>query len=285
MNGPDAGSPADGALLEVSGLGVRLPTGPGHHVQAVRDVSLTVGRGERVGIVGESGSGKSVTVRAISDLLPESPLVEVEGSVRFGGVEMVGAPAATRRRLRAQQIGMIFQDPSTYLNPTMKCGQQVQEALAAGNHPDSSQSSVVEYLELAGLPHGEEVARRYPFQLSGGMRQRVLIAVALAKRPEIIIADEPTTALDATVQRHVLRSLDDSVDALDTSLILITHDMGVVAGLCDRIYVMYAGRVVESGTTEEIFYRPQHPYTQELLHCVQSLADDSDEIYVGRYSR
>lgn len=277
----DSGDPIP--LLQVDRLGVRLPTGRRSFVQAVRSVGLTVRAGERVGIVGESGSGKSVTVKAISGLLPESPLVGIEGSIRLAGQELVGAGRAAWQDVRAKRIGMIFQDPSSYLNPTMRVGAQVRESLLAGRGSGRGADETYRFLELAGLPDAREVAERYPFELSGGMRQRILIAIALAKQPELIIADEPTTALDATVQRQVLRSLDESVDALDTALLLITHDLAVVAGLCDRVYVMYRGEVVESGTTEQIFLEPQHEYTKELLRCVRSLSDDSTDLYVSSY--
>lgn len=273
-----------GPVLQVSGLNVRLPTGRNRWVHAVRGVDLVVGHGERVGIVGESGSGKSVTVKAISGLLPESRQVEVSGSIQFRGTELVGADRATWRDLRAKRVGMIFQDPSTFLNPTMRVGKQVREALTTGRSADHSEKEMLRFLSLAGLPAPEDAAEHYPFELSGGMRQRVLIAMALAKLPEVIIADEPTTALDATVQRRVLKSLDASVEALGTSLLLISHDLSVVAGVCDRVYVMYGGEIVESGTTEQIFTAPQHTYTRELLRCVRSLADDGPELYVSSYA-
>jgi len=272
------------ALLVVRGLQVKLPTGRNRLVHAVRNVDLTVRAGERVGIVGESGSGKSVTVRAISGLLPDSPLVQVHGSIQFRGQELNGADARIWRDIRAKRIGMIFQDPHSFLNPTMRIGAQINEALKMGRGEQTSKDELLRVIALAGLPDPERMAQRFPFELSGGMRQRVLIAIALAKSSEIIIADEPTTALDATVQRRVLKSLDDSVTALGTSLLLITHDLAVVAGLCDRIYVMYGGEVVETGSTEKIFSAPEHPYTKELLRCVQSLADDTPDLYVSDYS-
>jgi ABC-type dipeptide/oligopeptide/nickel transport system ATPase component len=253
-------------------------------VHAVKSVSLEVNRGERVGIVGESGSGKSVSVRAISGLLPQSPRVSVEGSIKFHGDELVGAKSRSWDEIRAKRVGMIFQDPSSFLNPTMPIGRQIREALIKGRSEGKTFAEVLRYMGLAGLPNPEGLAGRYPFELSGGMRQRVLIAIALAKLPELIVADEPTTALDATVQRQVLRSLDASVDELGTSLLLITHDLAVVAGLCDRVYVMYRGEIVEFGSTEQIFYDPQHSYTKELLHCVKSLGDDSGELYVSDYA-
>lgn len=275
---------SDDALLQVTGLSVRLPTGRRQSVHAVRSSDLIIGKGERVGIVGESGSGKSVTVKAIAGLLPESKKVEITGSIRFKGKELLGADRATWRDIRAKRIGMIFQDPSTYLNPTMRIGRQVREALTTGRSTVKTAEEVHRYLALAGLPDPAAVAQRFPFELSGGMRQRVLISMALAKRPELIVADEPTTALDATVQRRVLKSLNDSVEELGTSLLLISHDLSVVAGLCDRVYVMYGGEIVESGTTEQIFSAPQHDYTKELLRCVRSLADDSPDLYVSSYS-
>lgn len=272
------------ALLRVSELSVKLPTGRRRWVHAVRSVDLVVGRGERVGIVGESGSGKSVTVKTIAGLLPESRQVEVAGSVRFNGTELLGADRAVWRDVRAKRTGMIFQDPSTYLNPTMRIGRQVREALNMGRSTIKTADEANRFLTLAGLSEPAAVAQRFPFELSGGMRQRALIAMALAKLPELIIADEPTTALDATVQRRVLKSLNDSVDELGSSLLLISHDLSVVAGLCDRVYVMYGGEIVESGATEQIFTTPQHDYTKELLRCVRSFADDGPDLYVSAYA-
>lgn len=272
------------SLLEVSSLSVKLPTGRRRSVHAVRSADLVVRRGERVGIVGESGSGKSVTVKAIAGLLPESKQVDVTGSIRFDGGELIGADRRTWRDIRAKRIGMIFQDPSTYLNPTMRIGRQVRESVRMGSSSAKTADETNRFLALAGLPEPAVVAQRFPFELSGGMRQRVLIAMALAKLPDLIIADEPTTALDATVQRRVLKSLNDSVDELGTSLLLISHDLSVVAGLCDRVYVMYGGEIVESGATEHIFTSPQHEYTKELLRCVRSLAADGPELYVSSYA-
>lgn len=270
-------------LLRVENLRVELPTGIANSVLAVEEASLVLHRGERIGIVGESGSGKSVTARAISGLLPPSSRVKVSGSVRFDDRELLGLPQREWNAVRARGIGMIFQDPLSYLNPTQKVGRQVREALLMGNTADTSQESLYETMRLAGLKDVEETAEKYPFELSGGMRQRVLIAFALARRPQIIIADEPTTALDATVQRHVLKSLDDSVETLGSSMILISHDLAVVAALCERVYVMYRGRIVESGSTEQIFENPQHEYTQELIKSVLSFTDDSPRLYVSQY--
>ncbi len=277
---PIESSGDESALVRVSGLRVVLPTGARNEVQAVSSVSLHVNRGERVGIVGESGSGKSVTGRAIAGLLPGSRRVRIAGSIRIGDREMIGAPVSAWDEVRARTVGMIFQDPLTYLNPTMKIGAQVAESIAPDRRRRANaQREALRFLELAGLEHVVELARRFPHELSGGMRQRVLIAIAIAKLPELIIADEPTTALDATVQRLVLQTLDETVSRLGTSLVLISHDLAVVAGMTDRIYVMYGGRVVESGTTEDVLYRPRHPYTQALLTSVRSLTDEGVELY------
>lgn len=265
-----------GPLLELSELSVHLPAGPHGEIHAVKEVSLQVRRGERIGIVGESGSGKSVTGRAISGLLPASPRVRVSGRLTFAGKSMFDASRADWNHLRSRQVGMIFQDPLTYLNPVMKVGRQVSEAIPGRGR---RVTEAARFLTLAGLDKAEAVAKKFPHELSGGMRQRVLIAIALAKQPDLIIADEPTTALDATVQHRVLSTLDNSVTSLDTSLILISHDLAVVASMTDRIYVMYGGRVVEEGSTQAILSHPQHPYTQALLRSVRSLIEPAAELW------
>jgi ABC-type dipeptide/oligopeptide/nickel transport system ATPase component len=255
-------------LLEISDLSVLLPTGEKSSTQAVSCVNLTIGAGERVGIVGESGSGKSVTGRTIAGLLAESKRVEVKGSIKFRGVEYNGAPRERWMHVRREVVSMIFQDPLNSLNPTMRVGRQVAEV----TRPSLSQDDVAAFLEKAGLPNGLAVASRYPFELSGGMRQRVSIAIALAKRPSLVIADEPTTALDVTVQAKVLQSLQEAVKDLGTSLLMISHDLAVVAKMCDRVYVMNQGRVVESGDTLSVFTDPQHPYTAGLLSNIRRLS-------------
>jgi len=266
-------------LLRVDDLRVSLPTGERDHVIAVQRVGLQVADGERVGIVGESGSGKSVTGRAIAGLLPTSPRVRVSGSIRFRGTEMVGAPSAAWDRIRRHEVGMIFQDPLTFLNPTMRVGRQVAESIPRERRAAGWRSEVLRFLTQAGLDDVEAVAQRFPHELSGGMRQRVLIAIAIAKLPALIIADEPTTALDATVQQRVLRTLDETVSELRTSLILISHDLAVVAGMTDRIYVMYGGRIVEEGPTAQVLHAPVHPYTQALLRSVRSLTDPDTPLF------
>ena len=271
----------DVPLVSVAGLQVVLPTGERSEVRAVRRVDLIIRDGERVGVVGESGSGKSVTGRAIAGLLPTSPRVRVTGSIRVAGREMIGAPPAAWDEIRRTRVGMIFQDPLTYLNPTMRVGKQVAESIPPGREGDDAARTraVHRFLEQAGLEHPAEVAAKFPHELSGGMRQRVLIAIAIAKLPSLIIADEPTTALDATVQQRVLKTLDATVADLGTSLMLISHDLAVVAGMTDRIYVMYGGRVVEEGATEQVLHEPRHAYTRALLRSVRSLTDDGVELY------
>lgn len=268
-------------ILRVQNLKVHLPTGDRTEVEAVSNVSITVHDGERVGIVGESGSGKSVTGRAISGLLPGSPRVRAAGSIRFAGREMNGASAEAWAEVRSRRIGMIFQDPLTFLNPTMKVGAQVAESLdpKAKRIRGERSAEVVRFLALAGLDKPEQVALQFPHELSGGMRQRVLIAIAIAKLPDLIIADEPTTALDAMVQARVLKTLDETVSQLGNSLILISHDLAVVGSMTDRIYVMYNGHVVEEGATSDVLMRPKHKYTQALLRSVRSLSDDTVDLY------
>lgn len=272
-------------LIEVADLRVHLPIGSHSEVAAVRGVSITIDRGERVGIVGESGSGKTVTARAVAGLLPESPRVRVDGSIRIAGREMVGAPDRQWSEVRRKTAGMIFQDPLTYLNPTMKVGAQVRESLSPTRRRDRAlDTKAHEYLSMAGLDRPDQVAQQFPHELSGGMRQRVLIALAIAKEPDVLVADEPTTALDATVQQRVLDTLSGTVAKLGTSLMLISHDIAVVANMTDRIYVMYRGHIVEHGLTRDVLDRPQHPYTQALLRSVRSLAQDGVELYAIPYS-
>ncbi|KRA24305.1 hypothetical protein ASD65_07610 [Microbacterium sp. Root61] len=282
--GDDLERPASdsAAFLKVTDLEVHLPTGPRREIRAVQSVGLEVHRGQRVGIVGESGSGKSVTGRAIAGLLPTNPRVRVAGSIRFDGREMVGAPPRAWDEIRSRSVGMIFQDPLTFLNPVMKVGAQVREAIDPAHRTGRDKTAdpqAIRFLEQAGLADAAEYARRFPHELSGGQRQRVLIALAIAKQPDLIIADEPTTALDATVQRKVLATLDETVTTLGTSLILISHDLAVVASMTDTIYVMYAGQIVESGPTRRVLEAPQHLYTQALLRSVRSLTDAGVDLW------
>jgi peptide/nickel transport system ATP-binding protein len=252
------------AVLDVVDLQVEFRTDEGH-VQAVRGVSYQLRRGEVLGIVGESGSGKSVTSLAVMGLLPGS--ARVAGSVRFSGTELLGAPDSQLRRVRGQGISMIFQDPMTSLNPVYTVGYQIAEAIRAHHHltRNAAREKAVELLGRVSIPDPTQRVDNYPHELSGGMRQRVVIAIAMANHPEVIIADEPTTALDVTVQAQVLETLRTAKLQTGAAMVLITHDLGVIAGQADRVLVMYAGRIVEAGTVEEIFYAPRMPYTLGLL--------------------
>ncbi len=263
-------SAAGDVLLEVENLRVEFPTDEGR-VQAVRGVSYQLRRGEVLGIVGESGSGKSVTSLAAMGLLP--PSAQVSGSVRLAGVELLGASDKDLSRVRGSRISMIFQDPMTSLNPVYTVGRQVAEAIRAHHDLrwDAAMSQAVELLDLVSIPNPAERVRSYPHELSGGMRQRVVIAIAMANRPDVIIADEPTTALDVTVQAQILEALHTAKTETGAAMVLITHDLGVIAGQADRVLVMYAGRVVEAGTVDEIFYQPRMPYTLGLLGSLPRL--------------
>jgi peptide/nickel transport system ATP-binding protein len=264
MQAPGSGATGAGPVLEVEGLTVTFRTESGT-VSAVDGVDLTLGRGEIVGVVGESGCGKSVTAMSLAGLLPGS--ARVSGSVRLLGQELVGASPGTLRGVRGRKIAYIFQEPMTSLNPVLTVGRQIAEVLQA--HQNLSRkaalSRAVELLQLVGIPSPRERVSQYPHQLSGGMRQRVMIAMAVAGDPEVLVADEPTTALDVTVQAGILTVLRELRDRLGTSILIITHDLGVIADIADRVVVMYAGRVVERAVVDELFARPRHHYTSGLL--------------------
>jgi oligopeptide/dipeptide ABC transporter ATP-binding protein len=252
-------------LLQVDDLRVGFPTSDGL-VNAVRGVSYTLRSGEVLGIVGESGSGKSVTSLAIMGLLP--PSARVTGSIRFRGQELLGRNDRELSRVRGKGVSMIFQDPMTSLDPVYRVGYQIEETLRVHDRKLSSKAAsarAVELLELVGIPNAAGRVRSYPHEFSGGMRQRVVIAIAMANQPDVIIADEPTTALDVTVQAQILEVLDTALEETGAAMVLITHDLGVVAGVADRVLVMYAGRPVEIGTVEDIYYQPRMPYSLGLL--------------------
>jgi microcin C transport system ATP-binding protein len=253
-------------LLAVRDLSVSFDT-PGGEVQAVRHVSLDVAAGETVGLVGESGSGKSVTALSILQLLPYPAARHPSGSVRFQGQELLGASEATLRQVRGNRIAMIFQEPMTSLNPLHTIEKQINEVLFVhkGLGRRAARARTVELLRLVGLPEAERRLDAYPHQLSGGQRQRVMIAMALANEPSLLIADEPTTALDVTIEAQILKLLRDLQARFGMALLLITHDLGIVRKMAARIAVMSQGEIVETGTTTEIFERPQHPYTRRLL--------------------
>ncbi|MCF6343151.1 MAG: ATP-binding cassette domain-containing protein, partial [Devosiaceae bacterium] len=253
------------SLLEIKNLSVNFSILNGS-VKAVDDISLNIGAGETVAIVGESGSGKSQTVLAALGLLAENGVAS--GSVKFEGQELIGLERKKLNQIRGNQISMVFQDPMTSLNPFMRISDQMTEVLTLHKGMSKSEALIesVRMLDAVRLPDAKQVITRFPHELSGGMRQRVMIAIALSTEPKILIADEPTTALDVTVQAQMLELFKGLTKDFGTALVLITHDLGVVAGIADRMMVMYAGRLVEKGTVDELFYSPHHPYTFGLLH-------------------
>jgi oligopeptide transport system ATP-binding protein len=255
-------------LLQVRNLRVSFFSYLGE-VQAVRDVSFEVRPGEVLGIVGESGCGKTVTMLSVMQLLEESAKIK-SGSIRFGDEELTAKSDREMRSIRGNTISMIFQDPFTSLNPVFTIGDQLTEAILSHKKMPSSEAwkRAVELLKLVQIPSAESRMKRYPYEMSGGMLQRVMIAIALAGNPALLIADEPTTALDVTIQAQILELMKDLQKRLGTAIVIITHDLGVVADFCDRIIVMYAGQIVEEGTKKEIFYNPIHPYTKGLLSSV-----------------
>ncbi|MEL6205581.1 MAG: ABC transporter ATP-binding protein [Pseudomonadota bacterium] len=267
------------AVLEVSGLRTHFFTRAGV-VKAVDGVDLSVARGEVMGLVGESGSGKSITGFSILGLI-DPPGRIVEGSVRFNGAEIANAPEETLQKLRGNKIAMIFQDPMMTLNPVLRVDTQMIEAILAHEKVDkrSAWKRSRDALGLVGIPSPEERLKAYPHQLSGGMRQRVAIAIAFLNRPDLIIADEPTTALDVTIQGQIIHEAQKLTRQTGTAMIWITHDLAVVAGLADRISVMYAGRIVEQGTTDDVIDHPLHPYTVGLLGSVPTSNKRGERLY------
>jgi len=263
---------ATGPLLDVRDLTVTFTRRGGPDTRAVDGVSFQVSPGQTLGLVGESGSGKSVTSLAVMGLLPRRS-VSVEGHVYFDGDDLLTLPRDRMRDIRGRDMAMVFQDPMTSLNPVVPIGVQVTEVFE--RHQDmtgeAARKAAAELLDRVGIPDPGRRLKEYPHQLSGGMRQRALIAMALACRPRVLIADEPTTALDVTIQAQILELLKDLVQDTGAALIMITHDLGVVAGLCDTVHVMYAGRVVESAGRRELFAEPRHPYTGGLLASVPRL--------------
>jgi peptide/nickel transport system ATP-binding protein len=244
-------------------------------IPAVDGVSFYVNSGETVGIVGESGSGKSVTLLTAMRLLDDTSAKVMGGSIHFNGVDLLSASERDIRKIRGKDMAMIFQEPMTSLNPVHKIGKQIREAIEwhLKLSKKEAQKRTIEMLKLVGIPRAEEIYNDYPHQLSGGMRQRVMIAMAMSCEPKLLIADEPTTALDVTIQAQILELMKKLKTEKDISIILITHDLGVVAEMCDRVVVMYAGRVVEEGPVEKIFENPQHPYTKGLLESTPKLGE------------
>ena len=267
-------------LLEVNDLRINFKTYAGV-VQAVRGVNFELYEGETLAIVGESGSGKSVTSNALMKLIPQPPGIYAGGQILFEGKDLVPLTDKQMMKIRGNEIAMIFQDPMTALNPTMRIGKQITEVIMQhrkANSAAEAKARAIELLDQVGIPFPEKRFRAYPHELSGGMRQRVVIAIALAADPKLLIADEPTTALDVTIQAQILELMKDIQKKSNTSIIFITHDLGVVANVADRVAVMYAGQIVEYGTVEDIFYNPKHPYTWGLLGSMPDLNESTDEL-------
>ena len=268
------------ALLDVRNLTTRFHTRNGI-VHAVEDVSFALEKGETLGIVGESGSGKSVTCYSLLGLIPQPPGKIHSGTAIFEGTDLLKAKEKTLRRIRGKKISMIFQDPMTCLNPPLRIATQLTEPLELheGMRGKPALHRAIEALEEVGIPDAAKRIKSYPHEFSGGMRQRVMIAMALITRPEVLIADEPTTALDVTVQKQVLDLIKDRQETLGTAVVLVTHDLGVVSQVCDKVNVMYAGRIVESATATDLFADPRHAYTRALLKSIPAMHEKGDTLY------
>ncbi|MEG1446791.1 MAG: ABC transporter ATP-binding protein [Ruthenibacterium sp.] len=269
-------------ILTIKDLYVSFDTYAGE-VQAVRGVSYEVGNGEVLAVVGESGCGKSITAQTIMKLNPMPPARIKAGSITLDGVDIINASEKEMQHIRGKDVSMIFQDPMTCLNPTMQVGRQIVEALKLHKKMSGAEAKTeaIRMLKLVQVPNAEVRAKQYPHEFSGGMRQRAMIAIALLNDPELIIADEPTTALDVTIQAQIMDLMEDIKKELHTAIILITHDLGVVASLADRVAVMYAGKIVEIGTVNDIFYNPKQPYTRALLKSLPQLNTNRDEQLVS----
>ena len=266
------------SLLEVKNLKTVFRTYAGE-VSAINDIAFSVGYGEAIGIVGESGSGKSVTMLSVMGLLADNGKVS-HGEITFDGKNLLKLSDREMQKLRGNEIGMIFQDPMTSLNPVFTIGNQLMEAILRHNKISRSEAKAkaINVLNLVGIPNPEKRLKQYPHEFSGGMRQRVMIAMSLSCEPKLLIADEPTTALDVTIQAQILELMKDLKNKINMAIILITHDLGLVADICERVMVMYGGTIVEKGTVHDIFYRPKHPYTEGLLKCIPRLNMEKERL-------
>ena len=259
-------------ILEIKDLCVEFQTAEGT-VRAVNRLDYTLSKGEKLGIVGESGSGKSVSSLGVMQLIPNPPGKITQGSILYKGKDLVNCSEKEMQKIRGNEISMIFQEPMTSLNPIIQCGKQIAETLRLhhGLNKKEAMEKAVEMMKSVGIANAEVRAREYPHQMSGGMRQRVMIAMALACRPQILIADEPTTALDVPIQAQILDLIRDLNQELGTSVLFITHDLGVVNELCDTVIVMYAGRIVERASTAALFEKPLHPYSEGLMNAIPKI--------------
>ena len=266
------------AMLEVKDLHTSFYT-PAGEVKAVNGVSFNLDHGKVLGIVGESGSGKSVTAYSVMQILEKTGKI-VSGSIKFNGQELVGAGEKEMKKIRGNKISIIFQDPMTSLNPTYTIGRQLMEAILLHTNRNKKQARerAIEMLRLVNINEPEKRMNQYPYEFSGGMRQRIMIAMALACEPDILIADEPTTALDVTIQAQILELMQSLQEELGMAIIMITHDLGVVAQMCDEVIVMYAGSICEQGTADEIFYNPKHEYTKGLIRSIPTIENDGEKL-------
>jgi peptide/nickel transport system ATP-binding protein/oligopeptide transport system ATP-binding protein len=268
-------------LLNVIGLDVTLFTEDGA-LPAIQDLSFSMRRGETLAVVGESGCGKSMTALSIMGLIPQPPAKITGGEINFEGVDLTKLDAEAMREYRGNRISMIFQEPMTSLNPVMTAGRQIREGIVVHNpkmDKSAADAKALEMIKLVGIPDAQKTFASYPHELSGGMRQRVMIAMALACQPALLICDEPTTALDVTIQAQILMLIDKMREELGTAVMLITHDMGVVSEMADWVLVMYAGHLVEYTAASELFVRPRHPYTKGLIDSIPSLDTDVERLY------
>jgi len=275
----DYGTTMPTPVLTVSDLKTRFNTGDGV-VHAVNGVSFVLNEGELLGVVGESGSGKSVTMMSMLRLIPEPPGEIVSGQVSFNDADLLKLSGAELRDVRGGEIGFIFQDPMTSLNPVLSIGRQLTESirLHTGASKSDAKERAADLLDMVGIPDAKQRLKSFPHELSGGMRQRVMIAIALACSPKVVIADEPTTALDVTIQAQIVEIVRDLRERLGTAVVWITHDLGVIAGIADRVLVMYGGRIVEEAPVNELYARPSHPYTEGLLGSLPRLDQKGEEL-------
>ena len=271
----------NGNLLQVSNLSIDFGSN-----RAVDGISFAIGAGETVAVVGESGSGKSVTALALTRLLPSPPACTVGGRIEYGGMDLLSIPPDEIRRIRGRHIAYIFQEPSTSLNPVYSIGSQIAEVIRL-HRPEVKdvRGEIIHVLDLVGIRDPEKRHKDYPHQLSGGMQQRVMIAMALACRPRLLVADEPTTALDVTIQAQIIDLLKELKQKLSMSILLITHNFGIVSGFSDRVLVMFRGKIVEEGPTAQILQNPGHPYTKALIDCIPRLGQRKDRLTTIDYSK